>query len=477
MPERRGRRIPLALSRVGPQPTISVTRLLVISIVAAAAWAPAVASNEESVAVSGPAITTQILHADLDVPPLLVERSGGVRLRRGWNLLGTVKTTLRPHQNISLVTRFRIEHASGHSRLVTRELMAGIHLSGWTFTIGRGARSLGRGERGRLLLDENTAPFDRIEIRSDRMLTLPGPLDSCGEFGVVLLNGVLPFADELPEDPRYSSGDDPVERPNLLGMRFTWAPRPWVEIGLTRTAMYGGQGREAIDTFGEWWKLLTAESENRVDGVDDALNSEQFASVDAEVRFPWLSGQGPVDSVRYYIEYAGTDVYASWQGDDTPGFSPIALTDLGVLQGLAVKIGATELVFEHVRVHRDWYRHGEYAQGYTNDGIPLGHPIGSDSEGWFVRIERRASDLDWRGRLELSADEIGLHSGTPTRVRTLLARWERSLSGVGSATPAVFLDLGLRSVRDPLANDVRSVHIGLGLRFDELPKAFRVLAR
>ena len=417
------------------------------------------------------ALTLQGINADLDRSPLLVERSDGLRLHAGWNVLGTFETSLRPHRNLTVAERVRVEGAASDVRWVTRELMGRFHFGAWTLAAGRGTRALGRGERGHLLLDENAAPIDRVELRSDQPLHLPGRLDSWGEFGVVVLNGVLPFADELPDDPRFRSGDDAVERPNLLGMRFTWAPRPWLEVGMTRTVLYGGRGREAIDTFGEWWKLLTAESENRVDGIDASLDNEQFASMDLEVRIPWLADFGPVESARYYIEYAGTDVYATWQGDDTPGLSPIALTDVGVLQGGHLRIASTDLVVEHVRIHRDWYRHGEFPQGYTNGGISLGHPLGGDAEGWFVGLERSWADR-WHGRVALTFDEVGLHQGPPRRERTLLARWERSLSGVGTLPSAVFLDLGLQVVRDARADDRRSMHVGLGVRFGGLADAF-----
>jgi hypothetical protein len=154
---------------------------------------------------------------------------------------------------------------------------------------------------------------------------------------------------------------------------------------MTRTALYGGVGRERYDTFGEWWDLLTARNENRSTG--DGRGGDQMAAVDLEVSVPWLEGVGPIDEVRGWIEYAGMDVHAGWQGDDTHSWFPFVLTDVAVLSGGSVRMGSTKVTVEHVRVHPDWYRHSGYPQGYTNGGVGLGHVAGRGAAGWFGAVE------------------------------------------------------------------------------------------
>lgn len=135
--------------------------------------------------------------------------------------------------------------------------------------------------------------------------------------------------------------------------------------------------------MGEWWDLLTARNENRTDGTGGA----QLAAVDLQISAPWLDAHLPVEETCYYVEYAGTDIHARWQGDDPGGIFPFVLTDVAVLQGGSLRWGATLLGIEHTRIHRDWYRHPSYPQGYTNGGEGLGHALGPDARSWRIRME------------------------------------------------------------------------------------------
>ena len=340
--------------------------------------------------VPGPRLTLQSVYADVEGPPVLLERTDGLEVDHGWNVFATFGDRFQVHDRISASYRVRAGRSARGNRLDVREMMAHVRLGSWTLSAGRGTRRLGRGERGRLLLDDNAAAFDMVELRTREPVRLPGFMASWGEFGFDVLNGVLPFADEMPHDPRYVTAGKPVARPNLLAMRMTYAPTDWLEVGMTRTALYGGVGRERYDTFGEWWDLLTARNENRSTG--DGRGGDQMAAVDLEVSVPWLEGVGPIDEVRGWVEYAGTDVYATWQGDRSPSWFPLVLTDVGVLTGGTIRAGRAALTVEHVRVHRDWYRHSGYPQGYTNGGGGLGHPAGANAERWSLAIQHGWSE-------------------------------------------------------------------------------------
>ena len=372
--------------------------------------------------VPGPRLTLQSVYADVEGPPVLLERTDGLEVDHGWNVFATVGDRFQVHDRISASYRVRAGRSARGNRLDVRELMAHLRLGSWTLSAGRGTRRLGRGERGRLLLDDNAAAFDMVELRTREPVRLPGFMASWGEFGFDVLNGVLPFADEMPHDPRYVTAGKPVARPNLLAMRMTYAPTDWLEVGMTRTALYGGVGRERYDTFGEWWDLLTARNENRSTG--DGRGGDQMAAVDLEVSVPWLEGVGPIDEVRGWVEYAGTDIHAGWQGDDTHSWFPFVLTDVAVLSGGSVRMGSTTLTVEHVRVHPDWYRHSGYPQGYSNDRIGMGHPVGSDAA-------RMTSGLLWNDSDEMSVScwvawdrrlEASRFAASPSAWRVLVER-------------------------------------------------------
>ena len=362
-------------------------------------------------------IDLSVVHGHDVSAPLLIERSDGLEIEAGRNVFAAVVSGWSWNDRWHVPLRLRLESRPGGSRLVIREAMVRLRLGDWVLSAGRGTRRLGRGERGRLLLDDNARALDMVELRTRESVRLPGPLTRWGTFDVDVLNAVLPFADTLPEDPRYRSDGDPVTRPNLLAMRFGWAPRTWLEVGATRTMLYSGRGRERYDTFGEWWALLTASDENDVDARDSGRGGDQLASVDLAVDLPWLHGRTGVNA-RYYIEYAGTDVHASWQGDDTHSTSPLVLTDVGVLQGVRLTTRSTALVVEFARIHADWYRHAAYPQGYTNGGVSLGHPMGGDARSWFVAVEHGFGG-GWRAALSTARDELR-RTREPSTVRWLV---------------------------------------------------------
>lgn len=316
-------------------------------------------------------------------PPRRIERTDGLVVDEGFKTFFSIAGGWHPTS--STIARARVRYGPGGASpdLEIRQLFFAIRFGAWTLEAGRGTKRLGRGERGRLLLDDDAPAFDRVEIRTEESVRLPGFLSTLGTFRFEASNGVLPRADERPEDPRFLTEGNPVARPNLFTMRAAFAPATWIEVGASRTVLYGGDGREAYDTFGEWWDLLTAHNENR-ESPDEDYGGDQLASVDLEIAPPWLRDRGPLKSVRYWIEYGGTDIHAAWQGDDTNSIWPFVLTDVAVLTGGEVEFGASEFYVEHVRIHEDWYRHSAYPQGYTNGGYGLGHAIGADARRWLT---------------------------------------------------------------------------------------------
>lgn len=160
----------------------------------------------------------------------------------------------------------------------------------------------------------------------------------------------------------------PPERVKLIGMRFQFAPLRGLELGLSRTLQWGGQGRPENAR-----SLLNALL--GIDNVDGADRSEepgnQLGGFDARytLRLPrriafGVYGQaigedeaGGLPSV--YLRSAGADVAGGGGGRSWRVFVEHADTRAGGTPGAA-------------------YRNALYPAGYAQHGAPLGHPAGGD---------------------------------------------------------------------------------------------------
>lgn len=336
----------------------------------------------------------------------------------------------------------------------------------WSFKVGRDAERLGQGYFGSLLLDDNAPTMDLWRVRTEEPLFLPGRLAGIGGFRFTLFNAYLSDGTPSPTDPRYGSGVDPVHDPRLLGMRFSYHPSAWLDLGASRAIYYGGKGRETYDTPRDWWELLTATNENVHEGESDRYDNEQYVAFDLVTRLPFLNGIGPMKGGKVYWEYAATDIISKWQGEDTGGLMPFKLNHVANLGGLYLSTAVTELRVEFAQTSNPWYRHGQYSQGYTYRGQPVGHSMGGDARTWFFEVTRYLG-AEWRTSLSADISERG--RSLPESER----RWEANLRvealalEVAGVPLAGTLDLLGARVRDPLDDprrvDRNEVYAGLGL--------------
>jgi hypothetical protein len=177
-----------------------------------------------------------------------------------------------------------------------------------------------------------------------------------------------------------------VPEPYLWGLRVVFKPVQYVEIGLERTAILGGEGRS--EDLGTWWKSFTGKGEN-VAGVEAG---DQRAGGDVKVTLPFR-----VQPLQLYLEAAGED-----EGSPT-GPVPLSLPSkwahvVGVylprilqMERLAFR---AEYAENHIKGQPDiWYNHHIYLSGYTYKGRIIGHHMGSDSDDIFFKLEYRLPEL------------------------------------------------------------------------------------
>jgi len=165
---------------------------------------------------------------------------------------------------------------------------AAVALGNWAFSFSATDRYWGPSWQSSLFLSNNGRPIPAIAI--DRNLTTPFEskwLRWIGHWDVVALFGFL-------------EEDRAVPDAQFFGLRVTFRPAKWLEIGLSRTAMWCGEGRPCgLDTFVD----LLLGRDNAGDNVSEEDEpGNQIAGYDIR-----LTGAGFGVPVAVYVQRAGED--------------------------------------------------------------------------------------------------------------------------------------------------------------------------
>lgn len=243
-----------------------------------------------------------------------------------------------------------------------RELSAGIRTWVADLDVGRIPMWWGPGRHGSLLLSTNAQPLDAVRVAT------PGPVLPPGFLGYLGLIRAETFLTRLFDDRA-------IARPYLWGARLSSRVLPWLEVGASRTAVFGGEGRPVIpETF---WDVFTARDENLPGGPGD-----QRASFDARIVIPW--------------SFQPVELYGELGGEDEAGYLPakyahlagIYLPRVGPWHALEV---AVEFADTRVAGHPGvWYRNANYPDdGYRYKGRVIGHHVGTDGRDVYAELQVR----------------------------------------------------------------------------------------
>ncbi len=314
----------------------------------------------------------------------------------------------------------------------------------WRIGAGRIARQWGPGWDGSLILGTAARPFLNASLEA-----ASGPLARDGFWWWLGEIDFSVFFGEL-EDER---GD--YARPYLMGSRIVVRPWPWLELGASRTAMWGGEGRDnSMKTF---LKSVLGR-DNSCNGSDcSGQPGNQLHGFDARLSLDsWLPG------VALYGQLIGEDgrpetsvvpaknMYqagAEWRRDDALVFAE--WTDSSAeLAGLA-------------------YNHPIYTDGYRHRDRPLGYWADGDSNLWTVGGLLR--DLFGGQGLAVlrygTLNEFGANTTWPaSRLSSASLQWRRLFDRVFGLTLA--LDHVNQSWTRPGGGDDRWRDTQLRVQFD-----------
>ena len=163
---------------------------------------------------------------------------------------------------------------------------------------------------------------------------------------------------------------DAVPDAKLFGARLTASPLPWLEVGASRSFMWGGEGRpESLSSFGD--AILGTKDNGGRDGGDPA---NQLGGFDAKLKLASL-----ID--------VPASVYGQYIGEDEAGGLPAKNMYLAGADYASSAYGKPyQLYAEYTDTRSSGdvkgisYDHFIYTDGYYQQGYPLGYALGGDAE-------------------------------------------------------------------------------------------------
>ncbi len=171
---------------------------------------------------------------------------------------------------------------------------------------------------------------------------------------------------------------DAVSNANLLGLRLTSRPLPYLEIGASRVLQIDGDGQP--DSAKAYWNAFIGK-DNECDSagcVGEGNASNQIAGLDARLNLQqWLN--------------TPMSVYGQFVGEDEAGFMPAKKMYLaGIDFSSQIKGMPYQLYGEWADTRTNGgvqgisYNHHIYTEGYYQHGFPLGHSLGGDGEMYSI---------------------------------------------------------------------------------------------
>ena len=310
-----------------------------------------------------------------------VENAGGIDLRKGLNLYTFLDGYASLGKRLVVYYQLKYKQSSGIRRVDVHRAYAKLRVWKLSFEVGKDAVRLGPGEFS-LLLSPHSEPFPMIKVQTERSLRFLGKWD------FVFLRGWL-------KEKRRDRDD-----PSILALRVVWKPWDFLELGGTRTSMFGGEGRPEYELW-EYPKVIVGTEENIPFGRYD---TDGYGAYDVTLYLPLRKLVKSVRVFKFYYQEAGADIWAPWQPEDRGGFVPpfgFVLLNKGYVIGFFLSTDRDIFRLEFDKVGDRWYVHHLYnVEGYTYGGLSLGFPYGRDVAHLFFKHRRYLSrDLSLMYRL------------------------------------------------------------------------------
>jgi len=236
-----------------------------------------------------------------------------------------------------------------------------VVLGNWMLHAGYVDRWWGPGWEGSLILGTNARPMPSVTIERNYSDPFEHPaLAWIGRWRFAVTMG------------RFESDRDDAPEANFFGSRLTWKPLQQLEIGISRSAQWCGEGRPC--GAGTLWDLLTG---NDNDQPIDEQPGNQMGGFD----------------LRWSVPRVPVAIYAQAIGEDEAGLLPSKYLGLGGVEAWGgygdwswrAHVEYADTACDFARSEETFgcaYRNAIYSDGYQYRDRSLGHALDGDSEQW-----------------------------------------------------------------------------------------------
>ena len=314
-------------------------------------------ANDESIYLK-PLDSLNLRYVNSDGKSFFAQKNrDGVEVRNGNNAFLDLTTRFdSPYVGVVVKPEVDVSDDGTKATLKKAYLLATIGRAELMF--GKESAWWGPGQNGSILLSTNAEPLTTLKLSN----SVPYFPLGVGFRGTI-------FIAELEKDRKD------VQSPLLNGIRLDLKPSRYLELGLSKTVIFGGKGRKSgFDTF---LKTLYGGGSNQNAGFQANDTGDQRAGYDVKVVLPWRW-----QPVTLYLDAAGEDQRHS--------FPSKWFFLYGVYLPRVLNLDRLELWGEY-GTNNDhdfpgvWYTNYAYAQGYTHKGRIIGHHMGPDATDLFLR--------------------------------------------------------------------------------------------
>lgn len=247
-----------------------------------------------------------------------------------------------------------------------------LKLTAWNVELLVGRESLWWGPAlgGSLVLSNNAPPLDQVRLATAEPFVLPWVGRWLGP------TKLLFFVAQLEADR-----DHPHAR--MAGMRAAIAPLSVLELGISRTMIFGGEPSPKPGLV-DFLRLLFDPPAGDNLAREPQLRSNNVFAVDADLRLPNVRRWGlPARDLRLYGEFGWDDTCCE------TAFVPLKeaisfLVGVHVL-GLLDRPGL-ELRAEYAESSRLSFTHSTFTDGYVTRGHVISHVMGTDGRSALTRV-------------------------------------------------------------------------------------------
>lgn len=240
--------------------------------------------------------------------------------------------------------------------------LAGKYANQWLIA-GQIPTWWGPGHDGSLIRGDASKPVIGVTMQRDTQEAPSHPyLNWVGPWQYQLFAGQLEDYEAVPDT-------------KLIGMRLAASPTSWLEVGASRTFMWGGEGRP--ESFSSFWDAIKGTQDNG--GRDGGDPANQLAGFDARINL------APLVDIP-------VSIYGQYIGEDEAGALPAKNMYLAGAD-FASSLNTTNMGSMPYQIYTEWtdtrtsgevrdisYTHSNYTDGYYQHGYPLGYALGGDTE-------------------------------------------------------------------------------------------------